>query len=517
VTLPAILLALAAGAATAEGPCDAPCERVRAERLLRSNDLREAIEHLRNAVGRYPDDSALPLLLARAYMLEGNLFWAESTLRTALDRRPDDAETRSWLALVHLREGDPELAKTVLATGPPPRKGPGRSRRALLGAYLADVEGDAPEGLSLLSGIGRSTPVYPEDRRAFSALGLRLDPWRIEPLSGELELAAGATSNALAGAPTDPGGQGTGSGLADGTIRLRFAPGLTSSIRAVFELDGEGHFLADEEYRELSSLLLGGRVGGLATLGRYRALAAWRAEVLHLDQSPSLYSEAHRGEVEVETTAGGLFFGGAGHRVYRDERRTRNEWDLGLGGPIRAVKGAPAVFGATVRGASARSEAYDLLGASLALAVRFSLPGGVTARLSGSGSWDDYPHSGGAEGLLVFGTRERRQDLTGKATLGLWLQAWRRLRVGLEGQLSRRDSTADERPGFDFDYTEASARLLVRVGFGTDPSAPAAVSEPGHVPLEWGLGPGEASEAERIIDLLRQDEELRRGSSCGIR
>lgn len=513
----AILLALAIGAATAEGPCDAPCARARAEQLLQSNELRGAIEHLRDAVRSYPDDPALPLLLSRAYLLEGNLFWAESTLRAALVRRPDDAETRSWLVLVHLRQGDPELAKNVLAAGPPPREGPGRSRRALLGAYLADLEGDDPGGLSLLSGIGRSTPVYPEDHRAFSALGLRLDPWRIEPLSGELELAAGATSNALAGAPTDPGGQGTGSGLADGTVRLRFAPRLSSSIRAVVELDGEGHLLADEEYRELSSLLLGGRVGGLATLGRYRALAAWRAEVLHLDQSPSLYSEAHRGEVEIESTAGGLLFGGAGHRVYRDERRTRNEWDFGLGGPLRVVKGAPAVIGATLRGATARSEAYDLLGASLALAVRFPLPGGVWARLSGSGSWDDYLHSGGPEGLLVFGTTERRRDLTGKATLGIWLPAWRGLRVGLEGQLSRRDSTADERPGFDFDYTEARARLLVRVGFGADPSAPPAVSPPGHVPLEWGLGPGEASEAEKIIDLLRQDEELRRGSSCGVR
>jgi tetratricopeptide (TPR) repeat protein len=516
VTPSAILLALAMGAAKAEGPCDAPCERARAERLLRSNDLRGAIEHLRDAAGKFPDDPALPLVLARAYLFEGNLFWAESTLRAALDRRPDDVETRSWLALVHLREGDPGLAKTVLAAGPPPREGPGRSRRALLGAYLADLEGDDPVGLSLLSGIGRSTPVYPEDRRAFAALGLRLDPWRIEPLSGGLELAAGATSNALAGAPTDPGGQGTGSGLADGTIRLRFAPGLSPSIRAVFELDGEGHLLAEEKYRELSSLLLGGRVGGLATLGRYRALVAYRAEVLHLDQSPSLYSEAHRGEIEVETTAGGLFFGGAGHRVYRDERRTRNEWDIGLGGPIRAVKGAPAVVGATVRGATARSEAYDLLGASLALAVRFNLPGGVTARLSGSGSWDDYPNSGGPEGLLVHGTRDRRRDLTGKATLGIWLPAWRGLKLGLEGQLSRRDSTADERPGFDFDFTEARARLLVRVELGADPSAPPALSPPGHVPLEWGLGPGEAGATETIIDLLRQDEELRRGSSCGM-
>ncbi|MCA1733332.1 MAG: hypothetical protein LC732_06980, partial [Acidobacteria bacterium] len=87
---------------------------------------------------------------------------------------------------------------------------------------------------------------------------------------------------------------------------------------------------------------------------------------------------------------------------------------------------------------------------------------------------------------------------------------------GLEGQLARRDSTADGRAGFDFDYSESRVLLLVRFGFRADPSAPRAVHSADHVPLEWGLARGDGSETERIIDLLRQDEELRRGSSCGI-
>ncbi len=511
-----LLVVLSAGPAAAQEPCDAPCARLEAEQLLGKSEVRAAIERLRDAVERHPDDPVLPFLLARGYLLERNLFWAETTLKEALRRRPADVEALSWLSLVHLRQGDPELARDVLATAPEPPEGPERSRRTLLGAWRADLESGKAEGLSLLSRLGRATKVYPEDRPVRGVLGRRLDPWWIDPVSGEVEVGGGATSNALAGSPTDPGGEGSGSGLADGTLRMRLAPRVSPSVRAVLDLEAEGHLVLEDAYRELSSLQLGGRLGGLVSLGKYRVLAGYRAEVLRLDQSPSLFSEAHRAEVEIESSGGRLFFGGAGHRVYRDDRRTRNEWDAGVGGPLRLGPRTSMALGATLRGASARSSAYDLLGASVAAAVRFGLPGRVTARLSGTVSWDDYPSSGGPEGLLVFGTDEKRRDLTGKVTLGLWLPAWRGLRAGLEGQLARRDSTADERPGFDFDYTEGQVRLLLRFGFGADPSAPRVVSPPGHVPLEWGLGPGEAGEAERIIDLLRQDEELRRGSSCGI-
>lgn len=298
---------------------------------------------------------------------------------------------------------------------------------------------------------------------------------------------------------------------------MRLEPRLGPAVDALLELSSDGHLLAKEEYRELSSLTLAARPGLVAKLGGARVLGAFRWEILHLDQSPSRYSEARRAELEVEWAKGGLFFGGAGRREYRDVRRTRDEWDAGFGGPLRVLPGASAVFGATVRGASARSPAYDLLGASLALAATVPLGRMASARLSGSFSWDDYPHSGGAEGLLVFGTKDRRRDLTGRVTLGLWLRLAHGLKAGVEGQVARRDSTADDLPGFDFDYTEARGRLLLRFELGADRSAPEAVRIPGHVPLEWGLGRDGDVGTERIIDLLRQDEELRRGSSCGVR
>jgi hypothetical protein len=58
--------------------------------------------------------------------------------------------------------------------------------------------------------------------------------------------------------------------------------------------------------------------------------------------------------------------------------------------------------------------------------------------------------------------------------------------------------------------------LWLRVTFDADWGAPPTVEPPGHVPLEWGLAGDRGLDQERILDLLRRDEELRRGSSCTL-
>ncbi len=474
------------------------------------------MEQLRQAVARHPDDPLLPLWLARAYLLDGNLFWAERTLRGALDRQGGNLQARLWLACVHLRQGDPELAGRDLAAAVGQPEGPWASRKTLLEAFRSHLAEDHQAARRDLATIGRRSQLFAEDRPMWRTLHRWLDPWWLDPLGGDLELGIGHTSNALAGAPTDPGAPGTSSALADLTVRARLAPPVGRRLRPVLDLELLGHGLDKPAYRELSSLQSAARLGVLLTHGSQRFLLGVRAERLLLDQSPSRYAVARRVEMEVEWRSGWLALAGAGHRDYRDDRRTRREWDAGVGGPVRLLSGVSTVVGATVRGADAHSPAYDLRGASVAAAARFSLGRGVTARVAATMVWDDYPHSGGREGELAFGTAERRRDLLGKLTLGVWSPSWRRVRAGLEWQLARRDSTADDRPGFDFDYRESRARLLLRWTFSSDPWAPRTVRPPDHVPLEWGLGRGDQVEDERIIDLLRQDEELRRGSSCGV-
>ena len=86
-----LLIAVLLSQVVAPTPCDSRCERGAAEQLLERGELRPAVERLRAAVARYPDEPALTLLLARAYLLDGNLFWAERTL--AARRSPADRTT----------------------------------------------------------------------------------------------------------------------------------------------------------------------------------------------------------------------------------------------------------------------------------------------------------------------------------------------------------------------------------------------------------------------------------------
>ncbi|MFZ5787827.1 MAG: CDC27 family protein [Acidobacteriota bacterium] len=515
----ACILVLAVATATTSPPpptCDAECERRAAVACIEGREYRLAVDRLRAAVDRFPDDRGLALLLARAYLLDGNHFWAERTLRAALDRSGNDAALRLWLACVHLRQGDPDLAHEALRVVAEPPEGPLTSRERLLVAFQRYLDSRHDEARAALGGVGRTARVFPEDRPTWSTLQRRLDPSWLDPITAEFEAGVGYSSNAQAGSPTDPGTSGTESALADAAIRSRLAPPLGSRVVPVLDVEAIGRSFDESTAREFGSLHAALRPGVRFALGRQTILVGFRGERLYLDQTPSLYSEARRGELEIEWPAGALAFTGVGRRDYRDERRSRDEWDLGFGGPFGALRGVSLIAGATVRGADASSPAYDVIGVSAAAAARVALGRGASLRLTGTVVWDDYPHSGGEEGAFAFGTDERRQDLLGKVSLGVWIPAWRGARLGLECQLARRDSTADDRPGFNLDYAETRARVLLRWSLSSDPWAPRTVSPPDHVPLPWGLGPGESGDDERIIDLLRQDEELRRGSSCGV-
>jgi tetratricopeptide (TPR) repeat protein len=517
ILLPLILAAATVGQPPPTPPCDLACEQRTSSSLLEQGEVRPAVERLRAALARFPADPELTLLLARAYLLDGNLFWAERTLRGALAVRPDDAAARAWLACVHLRQGDPDLVAGDLDPAFLPATGGARSRWSLLEAYRARLAGDAERAGRALAEVPRSAEVYPEDRPVWRILNRRHDPWWLDSLAGDLELSAGATSNALAGAPTDPGVAGSGSALADFEARARLAPPVAGDLRPVLDVELLGHGLNDEAYRELSSLQGAARLGGLLNRPGYRLLLGYRPELLLLNQDPSRYAWANRGELELERSSGLLLFAGGGRRTYRDDRRTRWEGDAGLGGPLRLFTRLSLVGGATVRLADASSPAYDQRGISVAVAGRVGLGRGFAARLAATASWDDYPHSGGAAGLEVFGNEAPRRDLLGRLTVGVLAPERRGVRAAIEWQLSRRDSTVDDPPGLNFDYHESRLVAQVRWRFSSDPWAPRAVAPPGHVPLDWGLGDGTGDDDEQIIELLRQDEELRRGSSCAVR
>ncbi|MEE4272010.1 MAG: tetratricopeptide repeat protein [Thermoanaerobaculales bacterium] len=510
---------LAAGIVLAGSPvqsCDPECERQAAERLLEVGELKAAAARLKDARLRFPDDRQLVLLLARAYMLQDNLFWAERTIAEALETQSGDPELLAWLAAIHLRQGDPELAADDLDPELAPTADPLRSRWRLLGASRLQLSGDHDGARDLLDEAALSDVVFPEDMLPLQALRISLDPWWSPVLTGTVDLGGGHTSNALAGSPTDPGQDGAPSGLLMPQLRARFAPHGSEAVRAFVDVEVLGNHLFDEDAEEYSTVLGGIRPGIAVSSDRRRLSFGYRIEGLWLEEESGLYSEAHRVEAEIEWAAGRVLFGGFGHRDYSDEKRTRWEGDVGIGGSLGSVAGVPIVAGATVRLADAESDAYDQLGVSAAASSTFLLGGRVSLQVALSAIWDDYVNSGGAEGLLVFGTEEKRRDLLGRIGLILWGPQWRGLRPGLEVRTTRRDSTADEAPGFDFSFSEWRAVFWLRWTFSAGDGAPKVSAPVGHVPLDWGMDAGGGMEQERILDLLRRDEELRRGSSCSV-
>ncbi len=509
-----VLIAAAALAGPPDPPCDTSCQRDTARQELESGRTREPIDRLKQALADAPSDRVLTLLLARAYLLDGNLFWAERTISSALADAPGDPELLAWLAAIHLRQGDPELISDVADSNLEPDAGPLETRWRLIGAGRASLAGDETTARSMIELAASGDGIFPEDIAPLGTLRSSLDPWWRPVLEAGFDLGGGWTSNALAGAPTDPGASGEPSGLVLPELRARLAPRTGGRVEPVLDIEVLGNLPLDTAADELSTLLGGLRIAGSAADARRRITVGYRAEVLFVHQESSTYSKAHRLEAEVEWADGRVLFGGAGHREYLDDRRTRWEADAGLGGPIARGLPFPVVAGATLRLADAESPAYDQLGVSAAVSAMIGLGRQTSLQIALSAAWDDYFNSGGAEGLLVFGTEDTRRDLLGRVGLTVWAPEWHGLRPGLELRGSRRDSTADDRPGFDFSYTEWRAVLWLRFNFAAGIGLPSAQAPLDHVPLDWGLGTGAGMEQERIMDLLRRDEELRRGSSC---
>ena len=314
--------------------CNLQCEQAAAAELMERGETRAAAARLKQARDRFPEDRRLRLLLARSYLLQGNLFWAERTLREAVAIWPRDPELRSWLAAVHLRQGDPELARDDLEALPVPDRDPQAARWLLLEAAQLRLAGRPEEASKTLAELTAERRVYPEDRRLWAQLNSGLDPWWSEAVTGTLEMGLGHTSNALAGSPTDPGAPGDASALGLLELRSRLAPPVGRALRPVVDLEILGHGIAEEPYRELSSVQGSLRVGALAVRDDTRWTVGYRAEGLWLNQDSPLYSEAHRLELELEWIGAQVLFAGVGHREYQDERRTRREADLGFGGPL---------------------------------------------------------------------------------------------------------------------------------------------------------------------------------------
>lgn len=490
---------------------DARCAADGVRALLAEGEARAAINLAKQYVKAFPDDPALPTLLGAAYLAADNTMWAIRTLSARVAAAPDDCEARTWLARAYLTTGMPEQAAEALDAGCP-ADSPVAVRRAMLLA-VAEPD-DAPRRLLDARHLGTA---WDNEREALPGLTRRLDPDALPDLVWRVEGTGGWSSNPRMGSPTDAVGVGKdgGSAMAGLDLWIRAAPELGAVVRPVAEAQARLFWLFADDVENLSYLQLAGRLGVQFRALMPRVTLSYRPDWLLLpmgfrnETGPVSYAVGHRGEIEIETGRWATVFVGAGRRIFRELPRTRTEVDVGVGGRVPLGSVGNLVWAGAGRAYRARHPAYNLWGGSLALSAQFRIPKGFLARLAAAFSIDAYPDSAGRPDNDMFGSTKDRRDLFFKVGASFFSPDLRGVRVGVGYDFSDRESTASR-------YTFDDHRVLVRLVWSGDATltGPSQATIGPAAPMPWDAGGGARGLEERVQDLLRQDEQVQRSSSC---
>jgi len=482
---------------------------VRARALLFAGKAEEAIPLLKAEIEREPLKKSLRLLLAAAYLDDGNDFWALRTVTAAVAVFPEDCNLFLWQAWIRIKQGALDQARELLDTACTAWP-PDQARRALLQAMVEKREQAMAAARARLDEAHGARFAFPEDRAAILQLENELDPGFLFPVSGRVDLALGFATNARAGSPVDPatGGNSARSPVVQTAGFMRFISPHRAWVRPALEVEARGLGYSAAAGRDFSYLMLNGKPQLVLSGTDLRATLAYRYESLLLaggdryEAGPVWFFDAHRGEGELEILRTLTFFGGAGKRTFRELGRTRFEIDGGVGGGFAAGAHLRFVGALAGRYHDAGNNAWDLWGVSLLASAEIRLQRRWSGRLGLLASADRYPRSTG------YFDAPLRRDLVLKLSASLFAPPLPgRVKVGLTYEFAKRDSIAAP---YDYDDHRVLAKLIWT--FTADPWLPHPATPVGHVALDYGLGEQEV--AERVQDLLRQDESAQRSSSC---
>ena len=237
---------------------------------------------------------------------------------------------------------------------------------------------------------------------------------------------------------------------------------------------------------DLSFRQLALRPGVLLGLQQPRLELRYAAEAVHwqggddYSSGPLWYSEAHRGEFEIDASEQLMAFGGAGYRLFRDRVRSRFEIDQGVAWGLPLSPTLDLTLGGSARWYRARAHAYTQLGATGLAQLDVSLPSRLLLRETGSVSGDLYPYS---ESYFPSAGGAQRQELLVRTMIGLWWPIDSPLRGAIEYSYTSRTSTAS---AYQFD----DHRLLLRLRWSLDSDrfGNTVIPRAGRVPLASAEG-----------------------------
>jgi hypothetical protein len=476
--------------------------------------LQQTQQRLQQNAGR-----RAPLLEVRSQILEGDVLSARVTLESRERTHAIDCQVRAWLIWIDIEQHQWEDARLRLRAPGCPQTDEEHSRWALLEALLARSEGDTEGLVRRLEGLGERSAFFPEDQELDTTLRWRHLEGYTFPLETMVEVGFGGTSNAFAISPVDAARRDA---LASAVVRPSIALQLRAPARRVtptVEARAWGLGIAAQEARSRSHATISLTAGAwFGRRPRLRPLFAFAHEEVLLNlPDRSRYAAANRLEAELSPGRRLTLFAGVGRRTFfTDPWRTRREGDgaaiLGL-----TAFGRPLLLAGAFRFFSADRAVHDQVGATLTAATDVPVRPGLSARLVAAGGFDDFPHSGGADGIIAFGTSDRRRDLLFRLSAGLWQRLSDSVVAGATYDFARRWSTADT-PGVRY-YPYVDHRMLVTLRFerGGNPWRRPGRKPPGHVPLPYD----DLERPSVVLDdlvrrLLRHQDELSEDCGCVV-
>jgi hypothetical protein len=484
-----------------------------ARELLEDGRARESVSLLKETIEQHPGEKVLRWLLARAYRMDGNDFWALRTLTAIAEMDPDDCGPILWMAWIHLKQGALDEARENLSATNCPSGTPSETRKALLLSMLEQHAGQPDLANRYLAVARKAEHMYEEDRVALRHLTSGLDPGYVPPVTGKLEFDMGWASNARAGSPADPAAKGTEGSSPVGQLNLwlRFVGPTGRWIRPSMEVEARSLGYTAQAGRDLSYLMIGGRPGVLIGNIAPNTFLAYHFDALLLaggdryENGPLWFYHAHRAELEANLSPNLSVFGGAGRRRFRETGRSRIEVDGGVGGSFSLRKQLRLLCALTTRWHGADKRAYDLKGGSALVSAELRLRKEWALRAGALAAIDWYPNSAGYFDAMMP-EMNRRDILIKLSASGFSPTQWG-IKAGVTYEYAERFSTTAP-----YDYRDHRILLKLFWSFTADPWEPKTVVSEGHVPLDHGVASSDFD--ERIQDLLRQDEAAQRSSSC---
>ncbi len=482
--------------------------------LRERGDAEAELSLLKDAVSRDPSHAELVIALAQAYLRADNSSWAMRALSRYLDEHgPSCAVT---LALAHLKIVRAEVreAQQLLdqsgCTAPPEVL----ARRQLLSAYVALLEERFDRTRAFLEEVRSSPRIFEEDESLLRYLTEATTPERSPRFKGAVNLEGGWTSQGLAGSPVDQTTrESSGTVMTVLGARLEVMLKQTGSIRPLVEGRVQAQELWSEQTADLSfrtgtgrlGVLLGRELPQLKVLGVLDATQTQGGD--RYQDGPQWYAEGRRAELELEFSKYLFVMAGGGGRDFRDTSRTRTEIDGLVGWSLQHPSGTQSLSGVAARFHDARSDVHDLVGVSVMSQLRFGLGREFYGKVGQTVSLDDYFHSSDATPEAAVGSR---RDLTWHATASVETPRWSSVQPALKYELTARRSSIQA-----YDYTDHRWLLTLAYSFDSDHLGQTLVESRGRAALEYqGLEGSEASSSQQLRELLRNEEQQRRSSTC---